>query len=295
MRRGVFMNEAFAVEAFLDKESETFTYVVFDKKTKKAIVIDPVLDFDVKSGRTSTKSSEKIAAFIEQNSLSLEWVLETHAHADHLSSAIYFKERFDAPIGIGEHIIEVQRVFKEVFNLDKEFLPNGEHFDHLFKDGETFQVGELTIKVMHAPGHTPADIVFVINDQVAFVGDTLFMPDVGTARCDFPGGSAATLYDSIQKILSLPDNTEVYVCHDYPPEGRDYQCKTTVKEQKSNSIHVNGNITKEQFIQNREKRDATLAMPKLILPSIQINIRAGKMPPAEENGSRYLKIPINLL
>lgn len=283
------------VSAFLDKDSETFSYVVSDPDSKEAVVIDPVLDFDYASGKTYTQGVERIINFVKENKLRVAWILETHAHADHLSAAPFIKEHLNAPIAIGEHIIEVQKIFKEVYNLDKEFLPNGEHFDKLLKDGETFQVGNMKFRVIHTPGHTPADIAYVINENKVFVGDTLFNPDVGTARCDFPGGSASTLYQSIQKLFMLDKNTEVYICHDYPPEGRQHQCKTTIGEQQKYNIHVGGQASKEQFVEWREQRDVTLSMPRLIIPSIQVNIRAGQLPPAEDNETIYLKVPLNRL
>lgn len=283
------------VKAFLDKDSETFSYVVTDLASKHAVVIDPVLDFDYKSGRTSTQSAELMLAYIKHNELKLDWVLETHAHADHLSAAPFFKDQLGAKVGIGAHIKQVQGIFKEVFNLEKEFLPNGAQFDRLFSDGEVVQVGTMTIRMIHTPGHTPADLAYFINEEALFVGDTLFMPDVGTSRCDFPGGSASTLFQSITKLLALPEQTRIYVCHDYPTKGRDYQHQTTVAEQRQYNIHVHDGVTEAQFVEKREARDATLAMPRLILPSIQVNIRAGHMPPADEQGKVYLKLPINQL
>lgn len=289
------MHEAVQVSPFLDNDSETFTYVVQDTVSKCAVVIDPVLGFDYKSGRTNTHNAEQILDFIKQHDLKVEWVLETHAHADHLSAAPFFKENTSAKIAIGSQITQVQETFKQVFNLEQEFLPNGNQFDRLFSDGDLLNVGNIQIKVMHVPGHTPADIAYLINDEMAFVGDTIFMPDVGTARCDFPGGSANDLYDSITKILSLPSETQIYVCHDYPTKGREHQCMATVADQKANNIHVKTEISKEAFISKRESRDATLPMPQLIIPSIQINIRAGYMPPAQDNGQIYLTLPINQL
>lgn len=289
------MDPLVQVKAFLDSDSETFSYVVADLTSGLAVIIDPVLDFDYKSGRTSTKSAEDILAYVEQKTFKVEWVLETHAHADHLSAAPFFKEKLGAKIGIGEHIQQVQGIFKQIFNLEKEFLPNGAQFDHLFKDGEDLKVGSLSIKVMHTPGHTPADLAYLVNGKMAFVGDTLFMPDVGTARCDFPGGSAKTLYQSIKKLLSLPAETEIYICHDYPTQGRGHEYKTTVAEQREHNIHVNSEVSEDAFVQKREARDKTLSMPRLILPSIQVNIRAGQLPPKEDNGQVYLKVPINML
>ncbi|CCQ12606.1 Zn-dependent hydrolase, glyoxylase family [Pseudoalteromonas luteoviolacea B = ATCC 29581] len=289
------MNSRVNVQAFLDKDSETFSYVVWDASSLKAIVIDPVLDFDYKSGRTSTTSAEAILAFIKSHCLSLVWILETHAHADHLSAAPFLKAATQAKIGIGKHITQVQESFKAVFNLEKEFLPNGEQFDHLFEDGEILKLGELSIKAMHMPGHTPADMVYLVNDECAFIGDTLFQPDVGTARCDFPGGSAKTLFQSIQKLLSLPLQTKLYVCHDYPTAGRGHEYETTVALQREANIHVRDGVAEQEFVLRRETRDKSLSMPRLILPAIQINIRAGKLPPAESNGQVYLKIPLNML
>ena len=283
------------VKAFLDDDSETFSYVVYDAVNKQAVVIDPVLDFDYPSGRTYTQGAQRIIKFVQDKNLSVGWILETHAHADHLSAAPFLQNHLNAPIAIGEHITEVQKIFKKVYHLDKEFLPNGQHFDKLFKDGDTFQVGAMAFRVIHTPGHTPADIAYVINENKVFVGDTLFNPDVGTARCDFPGGSASTLYQSIQKLFMLEKDTEVYICHDYPPEGRQHQCKTTIEEQKQNNLHVGGHASEEQFVKWREERDATLNMPRLIIPSIQVNMRAGQLPPAEDNGTVYLKVPLNRL
>lgn len=283
------------VEAFLDKDSETFSYVVSDIASKHAVIIDPVLDFDYKSGRTATQSAEVILSYIQQQHLTVDWVLETHAHADHLSAAPYFKQQLGAQIGIGAQIMQVQTIFKQVFNLEKEFLPNGAQFDRLFHDGEIIQVGTMQIRVIHTPGHTPADLAYLVNEEAAFVGDTLFMPDVGTSRCDFPGGSASTLFHSITRLLALPAETKIYVCHDYPTKGREHHYQTTVGAQRQHNIHVRDGVTEAQFVTMREARDATLAMPRLILPSIQVNIRAGHMPPADEQGKVYLKLPINQL
>ncbi len=283
------------VEAFLDKDSETFSYVVSDIASKHAVIIDPVLDFDYKSGRTATQSAAVILSYIQQQHLTVDWVLETHAHADHLSAAPYFKQQLGAQIGIGAQITQVQTIFKQVFNLEKEFLPNGAQFDRLFHDGEIIQVGTMQIRVIHTPGHTPADLAYLVNEEAAFVGDTLFMPDVGTSRCDFPGGSASTLFHSITRLLALPAETKIYVCHDYPTKGREHHYQTTVGAQRQHNIHVRDGVTEAQFVAMREARDATLAMPRLILPSIQVNIRAGHMPPADEQGKVYLKLPINQL
>ncbi|HLV48016.1 MAG TPA: MBL fold metallo-hydrolase [Aliidiomarina sp.] len=289
------MSQSVLVKAFLDSDSETFSYVVSDPTTSKGVVIDPVLDFDYKSGRTSTTSAQAMLDYITAEQLNIEWVLETHAHADHLSGAPFFREQIGAKVAIGTEIKQVQKIFKDVFNLEKEFLPNGDVFDRLFDDGDVLQVGNLSIRVMHTPGHTPADLAYIINEEAVFVGDTLFMPDVGTARCDFPGGDARTLYQSIHKLLALPDNMPMYVCHDYPPEGRSHEYETTVAKQRAENIHVGDGATEDEFVAKREARDATLDMPRLILPSIQVNIRAGHMPPAEDNGKVYFKLPINQL
>lgn len=289
------MNKSFNVKAFLDHDSETFSYVVFDAVNHVGVIIDPVLDFDYKSGRTSTISAQKILDFVKFENIQVKWILETHAHADHLSAAPFLKDTLNSKIGIGAHIQEVQVIFKDIFNLEKEFLPNGNQFDHLFQENEILKIGSMEIRILHTPGHTPADIAYIINEQAAFVGDTLFMPDIGTARCDFPGGDAGQLYDSIQKILCLNDDTEIYICHDYPPDHRSHTYLTTVADQKQNNIHISKNTTREKFIEKRLARDATLAMPRLILPSVQVNIRAGQMPPRDEKGKTYLKVPINLL
>ncbi|MCC5880509.1 MAG: MBL fold metallo-hydrolase [Idiomarina sp.] len=283
------------VRTFLDNDSETFSYVVYDRPEGTGVIIDSVLDFDYKSGRTSTDSAQNIVNFVHEEQLTIEWILETHAHADHLSAAPFLRDQLGAKVGIGEHIKGVQKIFKDVFNLEKEFLPNGSHFDRLFTDGEEFSVGELQFRVMHTPGHTPADLAYVVNEQALFVGDTLFLPDVGTARCDFPGGSAHTLYRSIKKLLSMPADTKMYICHDYPKDGRSHEYLTTVGEQREKNIHVRDGVTESEFVEMRETRDATLEMPRLILPSIQVNIRAGHMPPADDSGKVYLKIPLNQL
>jgi len=283
------------VQAFLDPDTETFSYVVYDRPAGHAAVIDPVLDFDPKAGRTSTAGAERLVDFVREQALTVDWILETHAHADHLSAAPFIREAVGGRIAIGEKIIEVQKIFRDVFNLEKQFLVDGSQFDHLFKEGEIFNIGELSGRVIYTPGHTPADMAWLIDDAL-FVGDTLFMPDVGTARCDFPGGNAATLYQSVQKLLTLPEDMRMFMCHDYPPAGREqHLCETTVGAQKRHNIHVREGISQAEFVAMREKRDATLQMPRLILPSIQVNIRAGEMPPAEGNGTTYLKVPINVL
>jgi glyoxylase-like metal-dependent hydrolase (beta-lactamase superfamily II) len=282
------------VEAFLDRDSETFTYVVYDHIGGHAAVIDPVLDYDPKSGRTRTDGAQRVIDFVRTHNLTVEWVLETHAHADHLSAAPFVREQVGGKIAIGEKITAVQEIFKNVFNLEKQFLVDGSQFDKLFAEGETFNIGEINAEVIYTPGHTPADMSWRIGDAV-FVGDTLFMPDVGTARCDFPGGNAHTLYHSIQTLLSMPEDTRLFMCHDYPGDKREHAYLTTVAEQKKHNIHVHDGVTEQQFVAMREARDKTLAMPRLILPSIQLNIRAGQMPPAEDNGTVYFKIPVNVL
>lgn len=287
------MSQSVQVKEFLDAQTETWSYVVYDKIGGKAAIIDPVLELDYSSGRTSTEGADKIIAFIKEQQLSLEWILETHAHADHLSSAPYIKEQLGGKIATGSNITTVQKTFQNIFNLT-DLAVDGSQFDSLFADGESFELGDINCSVMLTPGHTPACMTWIMGDAV-FVGDTLFMPDIGTARCDFPGGDAKTLYHSVQKILAMPDNTKLYMCHDYPPEGRDYQYVSTVAEQKQNNIHVKEGITEQEFVIMREARDATLAMPRLIIPSIQVNVRAGDMPAAEDNGTVYLKLPINKL
>ena len=281
------------VKSFFDPATNTVTHVVSDPATAKAAIIDSVLDYDPKSGRTSRASADEVIAHVREAGLSVEWLLETHAHADHLSAAPYLKTHVGGQIGIGSHICQVQGVFKEIFNA-KDMNTYGAEFDHLFEDGETFRIGELEVEVMHTPGHTPACLTYVIG-QDAFVGDTLFMPDYGTARCDFPGGDAATLFRSIRKLLSLAPETRLHLCHDYPPEGREPKWETTVAEQRARNIHVHDGVTEAEFVEMRTARDKTLAMPTLILPSIQVNVRAGNLPPAEDNGVHYLKIPIDLL
>lgn len=282
------------IHPFLDSYSETFSYVVYDEAGGHAAVVDPVLNFDYKSGRTRTSGAEKIVDFVREQRLTVDWILETHAHADHLSAAPFIRDQVGGQIAIGENIRQVQVIFRDVFNLEKTFLVDGSQFDKLFSPEETFRIGKLEGRVIHTPGHTPADMSWLIGDAL-FVGDTLFMPDVGTARCDFPGGNAETLYQSIQTLLALPDETRLLMCHDYPPAGREHRHETTVGEQKRNNIHVHEGITQEQFVKMRTERDATLEMPRLILPSVQVNIRAGQMPAAESNGTVYLKVPINRL
>lgn len=282
------------VQPFFDPATWTVTYVVHQEARSECAIIDSVLDYDPKSGRTSTASVDRVIAFVRERALRVEWILETHAHADHLSAAPYLKRHLGGRIGIGQNIRGVQAVFKQLFNLEPGFQPDGSQFDHLFEDGETFSVGGLTGKAIHVPGHTPADMAYQFEDAV-FVGDTLFMPDVGTARCDFPGGNAHELFHSIRKLLDLPGETRLFMCHDYPPEGRGPAWETTVRDERNRNIHVHDGVTEAQFVAMRQARDATLAMPTLILPSVQVNIRAGELPPPEENGVRYLKIPLNTL
>ena len=283
------------VKAFFDQETYTVTYVVADPSGKACAIIDPVLDYDPASGRTSTACADQVLDFINDNGLTVAWILETHAHADHLSAAAYLKTKTSGKTGTGRLIKGVQATFKEIFNLDDEFMPNGEHFDCLFDEGDRLALGSLEIEVMHTPGHTPSCVTFVVGDA-AFIGDTLFMPDFGTARCDFPGGDAAILYQSIQRILALPAGTRIFLCHDYKAPGRDvFQWETTVEEQLASNIHINKGVTQQEFVAFRDQRDSQLGMPKLILPSIQVNIRAGEMPPADDKGKVFLKIPVDAL
>ena len=280
------------IQAFFDKATSTVSYVVYDRPGGRAAVIDPVLDYEPKSGRTGTTSAGQLIAYVQQQSLGVDWILETHAHADHLSSAHYLKEQLGGKLAIGEHIRQVQKNFKALFNLEREFTPDGAQFDHLFSENEEFQIGDLTARALFVPGHTPADMAYQIDDAV-FIGDTMFMPDVGTARCDFPGGDAHSMYRSIRTLLSLPAQTRLFMCHDYPPAQRAASWETTVAAQRLANIHVRDGISEQQFVEMRSKRDAGLEMPTLILPAVQVNIRAGEFPPAEDNGLRYLKIPIN--
>ena len=282
------------VHGTFDTVTWTITYVVHGGPGTACAIIDPVLDYDPKSGRTSTVSADKLIGYIEANRLKVEWILETHAHADHLTAAPYLRRKLGGRTGIGERIKTVQKAFKGIFNLEPAFRQDGSQFDHLFRDGEEFRIGDLTAEVMHVPGHTPADIAYRIGDAV-FVGDTLFMPDVGTARCDFPGGNAHTLYASVRRILALPAQTRLFMCHDYPPNGREVAFETTVAEQRAKNIHVRDGVSEGDFVQMRSKRDGTLEMPVLILPAVQINIRAGELPPKEDNGVSYVKIPLNTL
>jgi len=278
------------ITAFFDEPTFTISYLVADPEARMAAVIDPVLDYDHKSGTVDTRSVEAILAAAEKDGLDIVWALETHAHADHLSGAPFFKARTGAMIGIGEHIKDVQRIFRPVFNAT-DLKTDGSDFDHLFADGDTFKIGNLSVDVLFTPGHTPADISYKIADAV-FVGDTLFMPDYGTARADFPGGDAHVLYNSIRKLLALPDETRLFMCHDYKAPGRDtYAWETTVAEEKNN-VHLKGDVDEEQFVSMRQARDANLSAPVLLLPSIQVNIRAGRFPKAEHNGVHYLVVPV---
>ncbi|MDC6170631.1 MBL fold metallo-hydrolase [Paucibacter sp. XJ19-41] len=282
------------IQAFFDPQTWTVSYLVSDPLSRRAAVIDPVLDFDFKSGRTSTGSADKLLACVRDQGLTVDWILETHAHADHLSGARYLQSQVGGRIAIGENIRQVQATFKKLYNLERSFLPDGSQFDHLFKDGESFRIGTLEVTALLVPGHTPADMAYLIGDAV-FVGDTLFMPDVGSARADFPGGDARQLYRSMRRILDLPPATRVFVCHDYPPEGRAPQWQTTVAAQRAGNIHMRDGIDEDSFVAMRRARDATLEVPTLILPSIQVNVRAGQLPPAEDNGVSYLRIPLNAL
>ncbi|MBA2722531.1 MAG: MBL fold metallo-hydrolase [Methylibium sp.] len=288
------MSERTTTQAFFDPKTWTVTYVVWDPSTRRAAVIDPVLDYDFKSGHTGTASADQVLACVAENALQVDWILETHAHADHLSSARYIQQRLGGKIAIGENIRVVQATFKKLYNLERSFLPDGSQFDHLFKDGETFMIGTVEATAMLVPGHTPADMAYLIDGSV-FVGDTLFMPDVGSARADFPGGDAHQLYASMHRLLALPPETTMYVCHDYPPASRPARWQTTVAEQKAHNIHVRDGIGEDEFVAMRQARDATLEVPTLILPSIQVNVRAGQLPPADENGVSYLRIPLNAL
>ena len=282
------------IESFFDPQTSTATHIVYDEEGGHAAVIDPVLDYDPKSGKTHTSNADKILDFLRHRHLKLGWILETHAHADHLSAAHYLREQAGGKIAIGEHIDQVQDVFKQLFHLEPEFATDGSQFDMLFKDNDIFSIGKLTAKAISLPGHTPADMAYQIADAV-FIGDTMFMPDVGTARCDFPGGDARQLFSSIQKLLVLPAETRLFLCHDYPPAGRSPILQTTVAEQKAHNIHVHDGVTQDEFVSMRQKRDAGLEMPVLLLPAIQVNIRAGQFPAPESNGVSYLKIPLNQL
>lgn len=288
------------IEGFFDPGTWTVSYIVLDKQTKQCALLDSVLDYDPKSGRTAHSTADQLIARVRELGATVQWILETHVHADHLSAAPYLQQQLGGKLGIGEHITTVQNVFGQLFNAGSEFARDGRQFDHLFADGERFNIGSLQARAMHTPGHTPACMTYVVSDHdavnepmAAFVGDTLFMPDGGTARCDFPGGDARTLYRSINKVLSLPPETRLYMCHDYQPGGREVQFVSNVADERAKNIHVRNGIGEEAFVAMRHARDATLAMPTLILPSVQVNMRAGQLPEPEDNGMRYIKIPLN--
>lgn len=281
------------VKAFFDEKTFTVSYVVTDEHTRKCAIIDPVLDYDQASGRTSTQSADTLLEFIKDSELTVEWILETHVHADHFSAAPYLREKTSSRVAIGSGVTIVQEAFGSLFNAEESFRRDGSQFDHLLEDNEAFSIGELNAVAMHTPGHTPACMTYVIGDA-AFVGDTMFMPDYGSARADFPGGDAGQLYRSIQKIFALPPETRLFMCHDYKAPGRDeYRWETTVEEQCRDNIHLHRGVTESEFVELRMRRDATLSMPALILPAVQVNMRAGELPPAEGNGTQYLKIPLN--
>ena len=286
------------VHSFLHSDTETYTHVLADVQQQMCAIIDPVLDFDAKSGHTDTASVDEVIAFVREQGWTLVYIIETHAHADHISAAIHVKDELGGKLVIGQYITEVQKIFKKMFNFDSSFRTDASQFDILTNEGETLKLGGITITAMYVPGHTRADMAYLANDDektVVFVGDTLFAPDVGTARCDFPGGDAKTLYQSIQKLLALPDETIMYLCHDYPSQGRKHCPTTTVAAQKLGNIHVKEGINEAEFVEMRERRDATLEMPRLIIPSVQLNIDAGHFPEPEDNGTRYLKVPLNAL
>ena len=286
------------VHSFLHSDTETYTHVLADVQQQVCAIIDPVLDFDAKSGHTDTASVDEVIGFVREQGWTLVYIIETHAHADHISAAIHVKDELGGKLVIGQYITEVQKIFKQMFNFDSSFRTDASQFDILTDEGETLKLGGITITAMYVPGHTRADMAYLANDDektVVFVGDTLFAPDVGTARCDFPGGDAKTLYQSIQKLLALPDETIMYLCHDYPSQGRKHCPTTTVAAQKLGNIHVKEGINEAEFVEMRERRDATLEMPRLIIPSVQLNINAGHFPEPEDNGTRYLKVPLNAL
>jgi glyoxylase-like metal-dependent hydrolase (beta-lactamase superfamily II) len=282
------------VVAFFDEDTNTFSYVVKDPSSKACAVVDSVMELDYAAGRTSCDGADKIIDYIRVQKLELQWLIETHVHADHLSAAPYIQERLGGQIGIGEHIVTVQETFGKIFNAGTEFERDGSQFDRLFADGDSYQVGQMDCFALHTPGHTPACMTHVMGNA-AFVGDTLFMPDGGTARADFPGGDASVLYRSIHRVLSLPDSLRLFMCHDYMPNGRAVEYETTVGAEKRDNIHVGGGVAEAEFVAMREARDKTLGMPRLILPSLQVNMRAGHFPPSEDNGTVYLKLPLNLL
>ena len=285
-------DENLRIKGFFDNQTSTISYVVHDNIEKKCAVIDSVLDFDYSSGDIDYVNADKIISYVDQNKLNVEWLIETHVHADHLSASPYIQKKLGGKIGISEKISDIQNIFGKTFNAGTEFQRDGSQFDKLFKDNDEYKIGNINCKVINTPGHTPACTAHVIGNSI-FVGDTLFMPDLGSARADFPGGDARQLYRSIQKILSYPDETRIFVCHDYPPSSREVKWLTTVGEQKENNVHVKTSILEDEFVKIREARDKTLNMPKLIIPSIQVNMRAGNLPPPEDNGSVYIKVPIN--
>ncbi|RGP40128.1 Glyoxylase B2 [Altererythrobacter insulae] len=283
------------VTTFFDKNTNNASHVVTDSETRQCAIIDPLLDYEAASGRTSTRSADAIIAHVKNEGLEVAWIIDTHIHADHISAAHYLKTELGGRLGIGEHISEVQKVFGNLFDVEDDFRFDGSQFDHLFRDGETYMVGNIAARALHSPGHTLACTTHVIGDA-AFVGDTLFMPDYGTARCDFPGGDARQLYQSIQRIFELPGETRIFLNHDYLPEGRDEYClETSVAEQRASNIHVREGITVDEFVEMRTRRDETLATPTLMIPSVQVNMRAGQFPPKEANGISYLKVPVNAL
>ena len=285
-------DENLHIKGFFDDQTSTISYVVHDNIEKKCAVIDSVLDFDYSSGDIDYVNADKIISYVDQNKLNVEWLIETHVHADHLSASPYIQKKLGGKIGISEKISDIQNIFGKTFNAGSEFQRDGSQFDKLFKDNDEYKIGNINCKVINTPGHTPACTAHVIGNSI-FVGDTLFMPDLGSARADFPGGDARQLYRSIQKILSYPDETRIFVCHDYPPSSREVKLLTTVCEQKEINVHVKTSILEDEFVKIREARDKTLNMPKLIIPSIQVNMRAGNLPPPEDNGSVYIKVPIN--
>lgn len=281
------------VEAFLHEPTSTWSYVISDPERQEAAVVDPVLDYDAASGHTSHQSADAIVGYVRDNGLSVRWVLDTHAHADHLSAVDCVREQLGGTVGAGQDIRDVQSTFKKILNLGGDFATDGRQFDRLFADGDTFKVGNIAARVIATPGHTGDSVSYLIGDAL-FVGDTLFPPDLGTARCDFPGGDAGTLYDSIQRLFTLPDDTRLFVLHDYPPQGRGPCHETSVGDQKRDNVHINTRVSREQFVELREQRDRNLSMPKLIFPALQINLRAGRLPAAEENGTAYFKVPLNI-
>lgn len=281
------------IHPFFDKTSSTYTYVIYEQDGSRCAIVDSVLDYDPAAGRTGTVQADRVIAFVREHDLSVQWLLETHAHADHLSAAPYLRKILGGKIAIGQSISTVQDAFKNLFNLEAEFAIDGSQFDYLFQPNEVFAIGNLQAQALHVPGHTPADMAYLIDGQSILVGDTLFMPDVGSARCDFPGGDARHLYASMRKLLAFPYETRLYVCHDYPPTGRAAKCLTSVAEQRASNIHVHDGVDEAAFVAMRTQRDAGLGMPTLLLPAIQVNVRAGHLPPAEDNGIQYLKIPLN--